>query len=127
MLTGAVRKGLGLLPSEARALCTAFALSLLQAAEGLHVLVAQVLRQNKLVVVGGFAGDVRIAVDWLRNRLSPTVLQASPIDLWTPAEPDNRPYRWRRSNLTLLSTSPVAFQVCTAPRPPQGFLGSPLE
>jgi hypothetical protein len=83
------------------------------AGAGLHMLIAKVLKNNHLVVLAGLTGEVRMAGDWLKSRMAPTPVYMYPVDMWSPADVDNRPYRWRRWSLMLVSIPAVTFAVCT--------------
>ena len=78
--------------------------------DGLHPLVSAVLRSNKMVVVAGLAADVRLACDHLMKRSS-TPLQIHHIDHWTAGRADNKPYRFARSSIEILTTYKLEFEV----------------
>ena len=78
--------------------------------DGLHPLVSAVLKNNKMIVVAGLAADVRLACDHLMKRSS-TPLQIHHIDHWTTGRADNKPYRFARSSIEILTTYKLDFEV----------------
>ena len=78
--------------------------------DGLHPLVSAVLKNNKMIVVAGLAADVRLACDHLMKRSS-NPLQIHHIDHWTTGRADNKPYRFARSSIEILTTYKLEFKV----------------
>ena len=83
-----------------------------QTSMGLHPIVPKVLKNNKVVLLAGLLGEVRMAADWLRTRLAPTTVHQYPIDAWSPGDAENKPYRWKRWAVMLVSIPPITFAVC---------------
>ena len=84
--------------------------------DGLHALVSSAPKNNKMVVVAGLAADVRLACDHLMKRSS-TPLQIHHIDHWTTGRADNKPYRFARSSIEILTTYKLDFEVHNPPPP----------
>jgi hypothetical protein len=82
---------------------------------GMHVAVTMAIRSGAVGFLVGDPMNVKAGAENLMSQLEAFRPHRYNIDVWTPATPDQRPYKFQRSVATLISVAPISFTVCAAP------------
>ena len=70
------------------------------------------LKSGALLAIVGSQKNVRECTENVRTQLDPMQCKTYSVDVWTPATPEMKPYKFQRSQLCIITIQEVKFSVC---------------